>query len=95
MAKKKTEKDRRLAYLDDVAAEICEQGANGLALKKICASGRMPARSTVYNWFGKHLENMMPLPTCTRARGPRRYGSDGIVTNAATTEDSDKARLLR
>ena len=91
MAKKTTEVDSRLAYSEDIAASICEQVANGLALKEICASGGMPARSTVYKWFGLHRAF---VDMYTRAREERAdLIADEIVSIADTEPDANKARV--
>jgi hypothetical protein len=43
-------------YTVELAQNICEQVANGLALKKICEPEEMPARATVYLWLHAHKE---------------------------------------
>ena len=56
-AAKKTAKKkegRPTDYNDKIANEICERLSDGESLKDICASEKMPARSTVYRWTHFH-----------------------------------------
>ena len=83
--------DPRTVYTDDVAASICEQIADGLALKEVCIGADMPSRSTVYRWFGQHPHF---ADMYARAREERTdLIADEIVTIADTEVDSNKARV--
>jgi hypothetical protein len=83
--------DPRVVYTEDMAASICEQVANGLALKEVCIGAAMPSRSAVYKWFCQHpaFADMY-----ARAREERAdLIADEIVTIADTEADASKARV--
>jgi transcriptional regulator with XRE-family HTH domain len=42
---------RRSTYTDEIAAEICQQIADGKSLRDVCKSANLPSRSTVSKWL--------------------------------------------
>lgn len=40
-------------FTQEIADEICEQLADGVSLRKICAAKKMPNRATVFRWLAQ------------------------------------------
>jgi hypothetical protein len=84
--------EARIAYSDDLAAQLCEHVADGLSLKEACELPGMPKRRTAYKWLGEH-ENFMRM--YTRAREERAdLVADEIITIADTERDPNKAKVM-
>jgi hypothetical protein len=81
----------RIEYSLDIATEICELVASGLALKEVCLLNGMPGRTTAYKWLNEHAEfaNMY-----ARAREERaELVADEVIMIADTEADANKARV--
>ena len=91
MAKNKRQSKPRIVYSDDLAAQICEHVADGLALKEVCMLDGMPSRSTAYKWLS---ESEAFSDMYARAREERAdMIADEIVTIADREPDPNKARV--
>lgn len=82
-------------FTKELADKICECLANGDSLRKICASGGMPAASTVWLWLS---ENKAFSEQYARAREKQaEFYADEIVEIAdsviASSDEVLKARL--
>lgn len=82
-------------FTKELADKICECLANGDSLRKICASGNMPAASTVWLWLS---ENKAFSEQYARAREKQaEFYADEIVEIAdsviASSDEVLKARL--
>ncbi len=75
----------------ELLTSICEQIANGMSLRKVCAQEGMPSAALVCDWLAK---DRTFAEQYTRARERQADGFfDEIVDIADTEEDSQKARV--
>lgn len=71
--------------------DICEQIANGMSLRKVCAQEGMPSQKTVFTWLQNDAGFAQQY---ARARERQADGFfDEIVDIADTEEDAQKARV--
>lgn len=78
-------------YTPELAAEICEQIADGNSLRKICAASDMPARRTVEYWLRDKDDFLRQY---ARAREEQAdFYADEIIEIADTETDSNIARV--
>lgn len=81
---------KRLAYSLAIAEKVCEQVADGEALKYISLKPGMPKESTIHQWLNKH-EEFAELYARARLRRADKF-ADELIEIADTDEDAARAR---
>lgn len=73
--------------------EICERIAEGESLRDICASKKMPNRSSVFKWLAGNEELSDQYARAREAQGDGEFDEIRKIATAATPENVQVARL--
>lgn len=84
---------RPTIYTEDLANEICRLIMEGDSLRKICASGSMPNRSTVHEWLANNHDFADQYVRARELQGDTY--ADEIVEIADTATDKDSAAAAK